>query len=412
MKYLFVHQNFPGQFLHIVRHLAAQPGNDIVFITEANENNIPGVRKLTYVPPTVGEGTFLDAQEFDVATRRARIVQELATRLDALGFTPDIVIGHHGWGELLNIRDVWPHAPLLGYFEFFYQTEGFDIGFDPEFTETPGAGQGGLAKVRAKNTINLLALQNPGHGQTPTAFQLSTYPEWARDRITVLPEGVDLDLCRPDPAIRTRTIDIDGFRIEPTDTLVTYVSRDLEPYRGFHVMMRALPELLRLRPDLKVVMVGGDGVSYGARLAGTTWRAHMLQEIGPGFDASRACFPGRVSYELFLTLLKRSDAHIYLTYPFVLSWSLREAMACGCALIGSDTAPVQEFVTHGKTGLLVPFHDPAALTAAVAKLLDSPTLSRRLRRAARAHAERTLRMDRYIEAYEALIARVIAGEAG
>ncbi len=404
MKYLFVHQNFPGQFLHLVRHLANQPGNEILFVTEPNDNAIPGVRRFTYQPPVPNPSTFDDAAEFEQALIRARIVVEMATRLRALGFVPDIVIGHHGWGEMLNLHDVWPGVPMLGYFEFFYRAEGLDVGFDPEFRDPPG----GFGKLRAKNAVNLLALQLPGHGQTPTRFQASTYPHWAQDRISVLAEGVDLDLCRPNPALRGQRLELGGMVIEPSDTLVTYVSRDLEPYRGFHTIMRALPRLHRLRPDLKVVMVGGDGVSYGARLVGTTWRAHMLNEVGHLIDPARICFPGKVPYEMFLALLQRSDAHIYLTYPFVVSWSLREALACGCAVVGSDTAPVQEFVTDGDTGLLVGFTDHRALVDAVARLLNDRKLAERLRRNARAYAERTLRMDEYIAGYERLIAKVIA----
>ena len=403
MKYLFVHQNFPGQFLHLVRHLSRGLGHEILFITEANENVIPGVRKFTYAPPKPNDATFPDAQEFEHALQRARIVQELAQRLLALGFVPDIIIGHHGWGELLNLHDVWPGVPLLGYYEFYYRTHGLDVGFDPEFADPPG----GFGKVRAKNAVNLLALENPGHGQTPTRFQLSTYPDWARGRIAVVPEGVDLDVCRPDPAARRAALDVQGFQVAPEDTLVTFVSRDLEPYRGFHTVMRALPRLHRLRGNLKVVMVGGDGVSYGARLQGKTWREHMLEEVGHLVDPARVWFPGRVPYALFIRLLQRSDAHVYLTYPFVLSWSLREALACGCAIVGSDTAPVREFIADGVNGLLAPFADPAAVAARVQQLLDDPALAERLRRAARAFAAETLRLDHYLAAYERLIAQVM-----
>lgn len=407
MRYLFIHQNFPGQFLHLVRHLVRDPANEILFITEPTTNAIPGVRTFCYQPPRPSETTYADAQFIEECLIRARIVGSAAERLKELGFVPDIVIGHHGWGELLNIDDVWPGVPLLGYCEFYYRVHGYDVGFDPEFPNAPD----GLPKVRAKNTINLLALNNPGHGQTPTAFQLGTYPTWAQPRITVLPEGVDLDACAPNPEIRTTTLDLGGFQVAPTDTLVTYVARDLEPYRGAHTMIRALPRLLRLRPNLKVVMVGGDGVSYGPRLINRTWRQYYMAEVAGVIDEARICFPGRVPYPTFLALLQRSDAHVYLTYPFVVSWSLREALACGCAVIGSDTAPVREFVTHRRTGMLVPFTDPAAVTAAVAELLDDPALAARLRRNARRLAERTLRMDTYIASYERLIARVIDGTA-
>ena len=403
MKYLFVHQNFPGQFLHLVRHLSRDPANEILFITEANNNAIPGVRKFAYAPPAPSEATFPDAQEFEHALQRACIVKDMARRLLALGFVPDIIIGHHGWGELLNLQDVWPGVPLLGYYEFYYRTHGLDVGFDPEFADPPG----GFGKVRAKNAVNLLALENPGHGQTPTRFQLSTYPDWAQPRISVLAEGVDLDVCRPNPAVRRSTLDVHGFQVAPSDTLVTFVSRDLEPYRGFHTVMRALPRLHRLRPDLKVVMVGGDGVSYGGCLVGKTWREHLLGEVGHMIDPSRVCFPGRVSYPLFISLLQRSDAHVYLTYPFVLSWSLREALACGCAIVGSDTAPVREFVADRQNGLLAPFTDPGSVAERVRELLDDPPLASRVREAARAFAVENLRLDQYLEGYQALIGRVM-----
>lgn len=407
MKYLFVHQNFPGQFLHLLVHLLTTPGNEIVFITVENENNIPGVRKLTYKRPLPNEATSNVAQEFETALLRGVLVQDLALRLRGLGFVPGIIIGHQGWGEMLNLADVWPGVPLLGYYEFFYHADGLDVGFDAEFPEAPG----GRAKVRAKNAVNLLALNNPGQGQTPTQFQLATYPQWARPAITVLPEGVDLDRCRPVAEQRRQVLDVGGLTIKPSDTLVTYVARDLEPYRGFHTMMRALPRLHRLRGDLKVVMVGGDGVSYGARLHETTWREHLMREVGHVIDPTRVCFPGRVPYALFLRLLQRSDAHVYLTYPFVLSWSLREALACGCAIIASDTEPVREFVTQRETGLLVPFPDTKALVDGVTEMLEDDALSTRLRVNARLYAERTLQMRQYMAAYEALIARVIAAAA-
>jgi glycosyltransferase involved in cell wall biosynthesis len=402
---LFVHQNYPGQFLHLLLKLAADKTNQLIFITETNVNDIPGVQKFCYQKPEFDTFSSEDAMEFEMAVRRARIVQHVARTIRDLGFTPDIIIGHHGWGELLNMQDVWPGVPLLGYFEFFYHDRGLDVGFDREFPALPG----GLARVRLKNAVNLLALANPGHGQTPTQFQLSTYPDWAQQKITLLREGVYLNLACPKPSVREEAMELDGFRIEPGDTLVTYVARDLEPYRGFHTMMRALPRLHRLRPDLKVVMVGGDGVSYGARLSdGTTWREFFMREVSDVIDHSRVHFPGRVPYETFIRLLQRSDAHVYMTYPFVLSWSLREAMACGCAIVGSDTEPVSEFVKHRQTGYLVRFPDAVALADGVAEVLENQKLAGRLRRNARAWAEKNLSMPHYLAEYQQLIDRLVA----
>ena len=401
MRYLFVHQNFPGQFLHLVRHLLAQRAHDVVFICEPNANAMPGVRRITYQPPRRPDApTHPDARDFSHAMARAEAVARAAQQVKALGFTPDIIIGHHGWGELLNLPDVWPDAPLLGYHEFYYALAGQDVDFDPEFP----MGVAAHSAVRAKNAVNLLALTNPGFGQTPTRFQLDTYPAWSRPGIHLLREGVNLEKCRPAQAPRATAIA--GVPIAASDRLVTYVARDLEPYRGFHVLMRALPALLRGRPEVRVVVVGGDGVSYGSRLSSGTWREHMLAELGPRLDRSRVHFPGRLAYEDYLRLLQRSDAHVYLTYPFVASWSLREALACGCALVGSDTAPVREFVTSGETGVLTPFFDPGALADRIAEVLEGGAAVAQRRTAARRWAEQHLAMDDYINRYEALIARL------
>ena len=187
------------------------------------------------------------------------------------------------------------------------------------------------------------------------------------------------------------------------------MSRDLEPYRGFHVMMRALPDLMRARKDLKVVMIGGDGISYGAPPQDGNWREVMLAEVGKDIDPKRVVFPGRVHYPTYLAALRRSDAHVYLTYPFVASWSLREAMAIGCAVIGGDTEPVREFVTHEQNGLLVPFFDPKGLADTVLRVLEDAPLARRLREGARRYAEKHLAMGDYLAAYEALIGKLIGG---
>jgi len=406
LKYLFVHQNFPGQYLHLTRHLAGSQQHEIVFITEPNRNHIHGVRKVPYRRPGApSAGTHLIVRELDSAARRAERVTATANSLKQLGFRPDIIIGHHGWGEMLNLPDIWPDVPMLGYFEFFYRVHESDVGFDPEFPSPTED----FPRIRAKNAVNLLALSLEQHGQTPTAWQLSTYPVWARPRIALLREGVDLDVCRPDPKRRRQPLAIGDQTILATDKLVTYVSRDLEPYRGFHVMMRALPHLLRARKDVRVVMVGGDGVSYGNTPASGTWREAMLRELGDQFDASRVIFPGRVPYETYLALLQRSDAHVYLTYPFVASWSLREALAAGCVVIGSDTQPVREFVTHDQTGLLASFFDPKGLADTVLGVLEDAALARRLRGNARRYAERHLSVADTLAAYQASIAALTGG---
>ncbi len=403
MRFLFVHQNYPGQYLHIVRHLAKQGGHEIVFVSEPNKNAIPGVRRVYYnAPPLSRQNLAQGVREYDRAARRAEAVATMGHQLRQLGFTPDIIIGHHGWGELLNLPDVWPEAPLLGYFEFYYQHDGQDVGFDPEFPLAPNQ----LPRIRAMNVVNLLALALDQHGQTPTQWQLHRYPGWARSRIRVLPEGAHLDICKPDPQSRARPLTVGDFLIAPEHRLVTYVARNLEPYRGFHTMMRALPKLLATRPDLRVVIVGGDDVSYGARLPNSTWRAHMQRELAGTYDASRVLMPGQVPYETYLSLLRRSDAHVYLSYPFVASWSLREALACGCVVVGADVEPVREFIQDGRNGVLTDCLDPTRLADTVLDLLENPTRADRLRRGARRWAERHLDMNRHIAAFEARIAEL------
>jgi glycosyltransferase involved in cell wall biosynthesis len=403
VKFLFVHQNFPGQYLHIVRHLVASKQHDVVFLTEPNVNVIGGVQKVPYLkPPSAAAETHVAARELDGAVRRADAVAYTAANLKRLGFEPDIIIGHHGWGELLNIRDIWPDAPLLGYLEFYYRVHGTDVGFDPEFPTHPAD----HPRIRAKNAVNLLALELGGHGQTPTEWQRSTYPARAHEQITLLREGANLEVCKPNAQVRRRKLTIGETTIGPNEKLVTYVSRDLEPYRGFHLMMRSLPHLLRARKDIRVVLVGGDGISYGAPPTQGTWREAMLAELGDQIDRSRVLFPGRIPYETYLAMLQRTDAHVYLTYPFVASWSLREALAMGCPVVGSDTQPVREFITHEQNGLLASFFDPKGLADTVLRLLEDPALSRRLREAARRYAEKNLSLTDYLAAYDALISRL------
>jgi glycosyltransferase involved in cell wall biosynthesis len=405
LRFLFVHQNFPGQFLHIVQHLARTKQHEIVFITEPNDNALAGVRKVPYRrPPPSRAETHIAARELDSGVRRADVVARTAANLKQLGFEADAIIGHHGWGEMLNLRDIWPDAAMLGYMEFYYQPKNVDVGFDPEFPIDTSD----FPRIRAKNAINHIALNLGGTGQTPTQWQLSTYPSWAHPIIELVWEGVDLNTCRPDPKAHRAPLTVGDMTIHPADKLVTYVSRDLEPYRGFHLMMRTLPHLMRARKDIKVVMVGGDGISYGTGPAqGGTWRDVMMREVGDQLDMERVVFPGRIPYQTYLAMMKRSDAHVYLTYPFVASWSLREALAMGCAVVGSDTQPVREFITDGENGILASFFDPPGLADTVLRLLEDKSLSQGLREKARAYAEKHLSMTDYLANYEGLIGRLL-----
>ena len=270
----------------------------MVFISEPNANAIPGVRVVPYrKPPAAAPEAHVAARELDGGVRRAEVVARTAANLKQLGFTPDIIIGHHGWGELLNLPGRLARRAAARLFRILLSSRRDRCRLRSRSSRPI---RQDFPRIRAKNAINHIALNLGGHGQTPTEWQFSTYPAWAQQQITLLREGVQLDICKPNPQVRRSALKIGDMTIRPADKLVTYVSRDLEPYRGFHLMMRALPHLLRARKDVRVVMIGGDGVSYGGPPKQGTWREVMMKEVGDGIDPDRVVFPGRLDYQTYL----------------------------------------------------------------------------------------------------------------
>jgi len=366
MRLLFVHQNFPGQYRHLAGH-CARHGHDVVAVGEranlARTCRVPGVRLLGYDAPPPVSGAEAPAVR---AIQRGRRVAAGCAQLRRAGFVPDVVFAHIGWGEALFLKDVFPEARILLYCEFFYRPRGGDLGFDPEFPATPEK----LLHLRVMNAPLLMALDACDLGMAPTRWQHHQFPAVHKRRIAVIHDGIDTDGVRPSGAA------------EPE--LVTYVARNLEPYRGFHTFMRAIPEIQRRRPKARIAIVGGDEVSYSPRLpAGQTYRRRLLAELGERIDLSRVDFLGRIPYQDYLALLRRSAAHVYLTYPFVLSWSLLEAMAAGCLIVGSRTPPVQEVMRDGENGLLVDFFAPAAIAERVSYALENQAELQPLRERAR-----------------------------
>ncbi|CAO3424232.1 glycosyltransferase family 4 protein [Azospirillum doebereinerae] len=406
MNVLFLHQNFPSQYQHVVRHLAGQPGNRVVFLTRDNDNRIPGVERVCYEPfRNAGSQTHHYLREAEAAVIAGQSVYEAALRLKRDGLTPDIMIGHNGWGETLYLKDVWPDVPLLSYFEFYYRATGVDVGFDPAFPTGPND----PPRVRTKNLINLLGAEAADWGQTPTRWQWSLYPDFVRQKTVVIHEGIDTAIARPDAGARLRLSD--GPTLTPGDEVITFVARNLEPYRGFPVFMRALPEVLRLRPNAQVLIVGGDGVGYGAPPPpGKSFRQIMLEEVGDRLDLRRIHFLGKIAHGDFIKVLQISAAHVYLTYPFVLSWSMLEAMSAGCLVIGSATPPVQEVVRHGENGLLFDFFDIEALVETIVKALERRDEQYPLRSAARAtvlsnYDLKTVILPKYLDIIDNIINR-------
>ncbi len=408
MKFLFIHQNFPGQYQHVVRHLADQPDNRVAFITQGNENEMLGVTKVVYSTPRSAVGSpHIFVQDFDDAVRNGFAVLEACRLLDAQGFRPDVVIGHNGWGEILFVKDLWPDIPLLGYFEFFYKAAGTDVGFDPEFpphwTDAP--------RLRIKNAVNLLGLDTADWGQTPTEWQWSQYPADKRGHISILHEGVDTGKAKPNPDAWL-TIPRLGLRLTRQDEVVTYVARNLEPYRGFHIAMRALPEILRRRPNAHILFVGGDDISYGRPApGGLKYRKMLTDELAGRIDTDRVHFLGRVPHNVFVNVLQISSVHLYLTYPFVLSWSFLEAMSAGCLVVGSSTPSVMEVLRDGENGLLVDFFDRQGIADRIDAVFEHPDRMQTLRD----NARRTI-VERYdlktviLPNYLKLIDRVASGE--
>ncbi len=362
MKSLFVHQNCPGQFRHLAPALAGD-GHEVVFIGQKNKPTPPGVKRLEYEPHrkvTPKIHPYLAGTEAAVLNGQA--VARLGFSLKAKGFQPDVMIGNPGWGETLFLKDVWPDVPLISLCEFYYNGRGSDVGFDPEFSTGPDA----LLRSRARSAQHLLAIEAADLAYSPTTWQRAQFPLAYRDRIRVIHDGIDVDAIRPDP--RAQFSLPNGTVLGTADEVLTYVSRNLEPYRGFHSLMRALPGILEQRPKAQVVIVGGDEVSYGGRPKdATSWREKMLAEVGPLPD--RVHFTGRIPYQDYLTLLQVSSVHLYLTYPFVLSWSMLEAMAAGAFVIGSKTPPVEEVIEDGRNGWLVDFFDTTAMVKRVAEAL-------------------------------------------
>ncbi len=388
MNVLFIHQNFPGQFKFLAPALVQQ-GHTVLGMTmqKTSAAEWQGVKLVAY---TASRGTTPNVHpwvsDFETKTIRGEACFRAALQLKTEGFSPEVIIAHPGWGESLFLKDVWPDAKLGIYCEFFYHPHGADVGFDPEF---PATDVGEVCRLRLKNLNNLLHFDVADGGISPTHWQASTFPEPFRSQITVVHDGIDTQAVAPNPAV---SLTLNGnILLTRQDEVITFVNRNLEPYRGYHIFMRSLPEILKRRPKARVLLVGGDDVSYGARAAeGKKWKDIFIEEVRPQIadaDWSRVHFLGHVAYQHFIPLLQLSTVHVYLTYPFVLSWSLLEAMSVGCAIVAGDTQPLREAIKHDDTGKLVNFFDAPELAKQVCALLDQPAERKRLGANARAFAQ-------------------------
>lgn len=377
--FLFIHQNFPGQFVHVAGELVRQ-GHTVVALG-IKGRSLPGVRFIRYQPQPPSRMSEIDAaRDFETKIVRGLACAQVMEQLKGQGFVPDTVVAHPGWGESLFCKDVWPGARLLMFGEFFYSSQGADYNFDPEFARDS---MGDRARLRLKNTVHLHALHACDAGYTPTRWQLGQLPHAYRDKFQVIFDGIDTNMVAPsaDAFVQLKR---DNLRLRVGDEVITFVNRNLEPYRGFHVFMRALPEILRQRPNARCLIIGGDEVSYGSKpRQGGTWREVMLAEVGARLPMDRVHFLGNLPYPDYLRVIQISACHVYLTYPFVLSWSCLEAMSAGRIVVASATEPVREVIEHGVNGLLFDFFDTGSLVQQVVDVLGDPSTVRQLGVAAR-----------------------------
>lgn len=379
MNVLFVHNNFPAQFRHVSAELKRLDIGTMAAIGSESSTDTDAVAVRRYASPGFIAAAHPFARRFESECRRAEQVMFAAASLKSEGFEPDLVLAHCGWGETLPLRTCFPKARMAVYFEYYYRAQGQDVGFD---LETGQFGMDGLVGLSAKNASSLIALAQCDIGLSPTPWQRSTFPPEFLPKIHVAHEGVDTAWLAPDPAAKFNLPG--GPRLDRQDEVITYFARGLEPMRGFHIFMRAIPEIQRARPNAEIVVVGAEETSYGNPPPdGGTWKQYCLREVLSEIDLSRVHFLDRLPHASLRALMQVSTAHVYLTYPFVLSWSCIEAMSVGCAIVASDTAPVRDVIEDDENGVLTPFHDHRALAAAICDLVADAPRRARLSKAAR-----------------------------
>jgi glycosyltransferase involved in cell wall biosynthesis len=376
MQILFLHSNFPAQFRHMAAALARDPNNRVVFGTMQTAGEIAGVKKVLYQPQRqVNPQSHGYLLRMETAVLQGQAMYRVARELKNQGFVPDIVYGHAGWGSTLFMRDIFPKSVHLRYFEWFYHAYGADANFDP--ADPPDLDMD--LRIRIYNAPILLELESCDRGMAPTDWQRKQHPPEFHSKMDVLHEGIDTNFFQPNPGAKLK---LPGFDLSHVDEIVTYSTRGMEPYRGFPQFMAAVALIQKRRPNCHVVVVGKDEVCYGKRLPdGKTYKQQALESIE--FDFSRLHFTGYLPYPQYLQVLQASGAHIYLTCPFVLSWSMLEAMATGCLVIGSATPPVEEIIEEGKNGLLVDFFSPQAIAERVDEVFAHPDRMAQMRWQAR-----------------------------
>lgn len=404
MNVLFLHNNFPAQFRELARFLACNPKNKVVYGTKHTDNvQLEGVHKVNYAPTREPRADIHHyVRSYENAVLHGQAVYRLALDLRKAQFVPDIVCSHAGWGNGLFIKDAFPEAAQLSYFEWFHHARGTDADFDPAYP----LDLDDHLRIRAGNAALLTELYSCDRGLSPTHWQHSQLPPEFQSKVTVLHDGVDSDYFYPDPEQKIVFPEL-GVDLSEAEEIVTYVSRGMDLYRGFPQFVEAIAHLLHERPQTHVVIVAGDRIAYGpsAPEGHTSFKSVMLEKFP--LDPNRVHFLGTMPYGFYKLVLRASSVHVYLTRPFVLSWSFMEAMSSGCLLVASDTPPVREMVKDGESALLVDFFNPKQIAKRIAYALDHQNKLRPLREKAR-----QIIIDRYdlkamLPQHEALMQQVI-----
>lgn len=408
MNILFVHQLFPSQFKFLAPALA-EMGHTVYALT-MNQDLIYGCKGVKVVSYSIGRGSSAEIHpwvaNFETKIIRAEYCFLKAEELKRNGFFPDVIIAHPGWGESLFLKEVWPQAKMGIYCEYYYRTTNSDLDFDPEFGEIDPQDR---CKASLKNSIQQLHFEIADAAISPTQFQKQTYPDWFQSKISVIHEGVDTNIVKPHPN-SSITIN-DTLTLNTNDQVITFVNRSLEPYRGYHSFMRAIPDILDANPESYILIIGGSGKGYGPLPeTGGSWMDLFYSEVknaNPETPWNRVFFLGNLEYDVYLSVIQLSSVHVYLTYPFVLSWSLLEAMSAAKAIVASDTKPVQELSNHSTTMKLVSFFDSQELSAEISALLRNDSLRTNLGQSARAfilenYDLKTVCLPRQIEWVDAL----------
>ncbi|MBG6204180.1 glycosyltransferase involved in cell wall biosynthesis [Labrenzia sp. EL_13] len=404
MHIVFVHRRGPGQFVHIARRLILD-GWTVTLVCESVDRPVPGLRVLRYANGAAADSG--RAVQGDVAVpyvEAGRRVADILQRLARHGRPPDIVMGHIAWGGMMFVKDALPDTAMIGFCEYYFQPKGGDVGFAPSEEMDIARRQ----TLRLRNAVQLSTLDQMDCGVSPTQWQRSRYPSAYQRKIVAQHEGIDLLRARPDPLATFRLPD--GTLLSSGDPVVTFAARDLEPYRGFPQFMRAAAIVGKRNPQARFVVAGGDGVSYGSGPEGNSnWRKLLLEETG--LPPERIHFLGQIPHRDLLRLFQVSAAHVYLTYPFVLSWSFLEAMACGAPIIASDTPPVREVVTDGVNGRLVDFWKIEEFAERIEEALWKPDLFHAMRTEARKTIASRYELNECCVKTQRLLSRVLGSRA-